>query len=241
MGEAGEGERRPTGPDERRLALDEAREAMAGAVEAMVAHAERLEQALPDAELLVERAAARSLELLEARLDQTASVVASSVEARLREELAAARRTTEAATEAAVRVAAAAERLSRRTGRREARLTRAETSRRIETALERLETRSHELTGELEQVAARLNNAAAARIDSALSSIAESERRILEGAGWVETAERRSYAAMEAMARADELLDRLRAASTIEEEAARRIFDAERRLMHSLRLDPLGE
>ena len=160
-----------------------------------------------------------------------------------------------AETKAAKRIEATAEKLSRKSRRHELKLARQESSKRVEAALERLEERAVWSATDLEhsaraqrvvldtaagalreQLEAAMTRLAAgmARVEGALTEIGKSERRMIEVHGRIGDAEARIVEATRVAQAATDLEGRLRSAAEIEDEAARRIREAEERLRDDL-------
>jgi hypothetical protein len=157
------------------------------------------------------------------------------------------------------RLEAAGEKLSRRSRRHELKLARQESSKRVDAALERVEKRAATLQDQLARSAREQHagveaatsakrpdlderlSAAFARLEAgteraerALAEVAESERRMFAIQGNVVAVGRQIAVAAGAAQSAADFERRLESAAAAEEEAARRVRDAERRLRERL-------
>jgi hypothetical protein len=201
-------------------------------------HAQELERHL-------ERAAAERLAASVAELERTGEVRLSEETERLR---AAVEQPTTALQEQEKRVArqieGAAEKLSRGARRQELKLVRAESKKRIDTALTRLDERGAKLRDEIElrvreadrridETSTRLGDALA-RVQRSLSGIEEAERRLITIETRIGGTEQRVRDAAELARAAIDVDGRLLQAAAAEDEAARRIREAEERLRRTI-------
>ena len=115
----------------------------------------------------------------------------------------------------------------------------------IREVLESLEPEHEPLPAEVGEQAGRLAEArleeATARLRAALDEVAEAEERVLATEARIAGAERRVTEAVRTAARAADWEQRMTAAAEVEDEAARRIYDAERRLLATVEERPPEE